>query len=180
MINLFECYPFQNIGVIVLPSVLKYPDQNFAGLDFFWKRGQEFASFPVYTMYEGDVVFGVNQALGKYFIVSKTVEQCRYETLYAQLEHIDENLQKYAIIQGDKDFVVPAKYFLGMAGTGGSGNGIRKLHIELYEVNLQTGIRKYIDPFGIYNLRGQYPQPGEFLQSLQHVWTSDLPEFIEN
>ena len=177
MLQLLENFPFQNIGISVTPSMV---GGVFSGVDYFWKRGDQYASFPVYTMYEGDVVFGVTQILGKYFIVSKTVGEYRYETVYAQLDHIDGNLQKYAIIQGDKDFMVPAKYFLGMSGTAGSGLGLRKLHIELYEKNLRTGERKLIDPYGIFGVsQRKYLQPGLSLAECHHVWITDKPNFVK-
>lgn len=183
-----EYYPFKNIGVCLAEGFSVYdgnlrdvPGRKHLGIDYVLKKSGEFVSFEVFSMFEGDVHFGVSDSWGKYFVVSKVIGECRYDVIYAHLDHINVELQKYSIIQGDRDFVVPAKYFLGMAGTTGDTKSIRQLHIELHEKNLQTGERNKLDPYGVYDrLRSRkYPQPGESLTGCNHFWTSDSPGFIQ-
>ncbi len=188
LIRLLECYPFKQIGVTIAEGFSAYdgtlrdvPGKFHGGIDYVLKKSDEFASFEVFSMYEGDVRFGVSNQWGKFFIISKQIGECRYDTIYAHLDHINEDLQKYAIIQGDKDFVVPEKYFLGLSGTTGNTKSIRQLHIELHEKNLRTGKRTQIDPYGIYDRASslKYPDPGKPLSPHAHVWREDLPEFIK-
>ena len=189
MIKLFECYPFKNLGIQIAEGFSVYdgnlrdvPGKVHLGIDYVLKKSDEFASFEVFSMYEGDVEFGVSNSWGKYFIISKTVGECRYDTVYAHLDNINVDLQKYAIIQGDREFIVPSKYYLGWSGTTGDTKNIRQLHIELHEKNLRTGQRRTLDPYGIYDRlsSGKYRDLGHVLNNLMHVWVSDSPEFIES
>ncbi len=171
LIRLLENYPFKNIGVTIAEVFLPY-----SGIDYVLKKSGEFAGFEVFTMFEGDVEFGVSNLWGKYFIVSKTIGEYRYDCVYAQLDNINEDLQKYAIIKGDRDFLVPGKYFLGWAS--GNTKTMRRLHIELFQKNLRTGERKKLNPYGTQMTGNKCPQPRESLEGFDHFWNSDEPEFV--
>jgi murein DD-endopeptidase MepM/ murein hydrolase activator NlpD len=186
-VRFLESYPFKNIGVTIAEGFSAYdgnlrdvPGRVHNAIDYVLKKSGEFVSFEVFSMYEGHVKFGVSESWGKYFIITKILEDVQYDTVYAHLDNIPDDIQKYAIIQGDKDFIIPAQYCLGMAGKTGDTKSIRQLHIELHEKNLKTGLRKKLDPYGIYDRlsSGKYPQPGALLTGPDHYWISDEPEFI--
>ena len=178
MIKLLENYPFKNIGIKIVQG-FNLEREHF-GIDYILKKGDELASFEVYNMFEGSANFGVNNKLGKYFVLAKQYGNFLYKVVYAHLDNINENLQKYAIIQGDREFIIPAKYPLGWSAKAGVTFGIRKLHIEIQLTNLETGLKQKIDPYGIYGRQESviYPQPGESLENFPHLWKTDEPEFI--
>jgi hypothetical protein len=187
MLSLLENYPFKNIGIEVAEGFVvskNNPRSALGGLpngiDYILKKQEEYVSFEVFSMYEGHIRFGVSQKWGKFFVISKTLGSFQYDTVYAHLDFINEDIQKYAIIHGDMDFIIPGKYFLGMCGKTGDTKKIRQLHIELHEKNVLTGERKKLDPYGIYDRlsSGKYPKPGELLNKLPHAWVEDYPEFV--
>lgn len=186
-IRLLENYPFKRVGVTIAEGFSAYDGTlgdiagaPHGGIDYVLNKSGEHASFEVFTMYEGAAQFGVSNSLGKYFIISTVVGDCQYDTVYAHLDNITEDLQKYAIIQGDRDFIIPARYPLGWAGKTGLAHNIRQLHLELYQKNLKTGAKRKLDPYGLYDKlsSGRYRQPGQTLRNLDHYWTTDEPEFI--
>ncbi len=187
MEKILQCYPFKDAGVKVAEGFAAYdgnlrtvPGEVHQGIDYALRKNNEFASFEVFSMFEGDVRFGVSEKLGRFFVISVETGELRYDCVYAHLDHINEDLQKYAIIRGEMDFVIPARYSLGWAGTAGSSRGVRHLHIEIHEKNLKTGQRRKLDPYGVYGRLsgGGYRQPGESLAGLDHIWISDQPDLV--
>jgi len=185
LIRLFENYPFKNTGMTVAEGFLAYsgnlrtvPGMPHGGIDYVLKKGDEFASFEIFSMYEGSVKFGVSDKYGKFFSISKIEGDFLYETVYAHIDNIPDDILKYAIIQGDKDFIIPAAYPLGWAAR--DSKNIRHLHVELHQKNLLSGVRRKLDPYGLYEkfLNNNYPQPGESLKNYDHVWVDDDPLFI--
>lgn len=188
MIKFLESYPFKNLGVTIAEEFSVYdgnlrdvPGKPHGGIDYVLKKNGEFASFEVYTMFEGHARFGVSGSWGKYFVISKFLDKFQYDCVYAHLDNITEEIQKYAIIQGDKDFIIPSGYCLGWTGTTGNTKNIRQLHLELHEKNLLTGERRKLDPYGVYDrlASNKYPQPGKSLRGLNHFWVSDEPKFAK-
>lgn len=186
-IKLLENYPFKNVGVTIAEGFSAY-DGNLGGvaaaphygIDYALKKGGEFVSFEVFTMYEGAASFGVSGRLGKYFVITAVLEGFKFDAVYAHLDNITEELQKYAIIKGNRDFIIPAGYPLGWAGKTGQAHNARHLHIELGRKNINTGERSRLDPYGIYGKlsSGKYREPGRSLAGLEHYWINDEPNFI--
>src|SRR5581483_4730855 len=99
MIKLFECYPFRNLGVKIAEGFAAYdgnlrhmPGRAHCAVDYVLRKSEEVVSFEVYNMYEGHLGFGVSQSWGKYFVVSRLVGEYRYNTIYAHLDYIPEEL----------------------------------------------------------------------------------------
>src|ERR1051326_3107620 len=158
MIKFLENYPFKWLGVKIGEGFSVYDGhlgdiagQPHLGIDYVLKKGNEFASFEVFNMFEGSAEFGVSTDLGKYFIIGKTEGDFLLQVVYAHLDNINEDLQKYAIIQGDREFIIPARYQLGWTGKTGLTHGIRQLHIEVHQKNLVTGEKQKLDPYGVYD-----------------------------
>ena len=186
MIKFLECYPFKHIGLKIAEGFSAYDGnlgdmagESHFGIDYVLKKNGEFISFEVYSMFEGALSFGVSASLGKFFTISRQIGDFRYDLIYAHLDHINEDLQKYELIRGEMDFIVPSRYFLGWSSATGLTHGIRQLHIELHGKNLVTGEKNKLDPYGVYDRlsSGKYRQPGQTLAGLNHLWISDEPEF---
>jgi hypothetical protein len=151
-------------------------------IDYVQKDGDNYLSFPVYSMHDGIAFQGYGKTWGKFVVVRKRdlIKQIGYNTLYSHLDNIPKNIPfMNSDIDNSKGILIASSTYIGDASTSGNTKGINQLHLEFHQVNMKNGITLRLDPYGTY-LRlssGLYPVPGISLKGLPHYFKNDLPGF---
>ncbi|MDO8633502.1 MAG: M23 family metallopeptidase [Candidatus Wildermuthbacteria bacterium] len=150
-------------------------------IDYVQKPGEDFSSFPVFSVHDGVVFQGEGQSWGKFVIIRDRSEVDQgYNTLYAHLDNIPSFIPFMKFdIDKSKGISLSAGSYIGQASTTGNAKGIPQLHFEFHIVDLRTGTTLRADPYGVYKRlsSGLYPQPGSSLKEVIHYWQTDNPSF---
>lgn len=150
------------------------PNTPHWGIDYVRRNENTFLQFPVFSAHSGNAFQGFGKQFGSFVIIKND----EYETLYAHLENIPQNIPfLLADTRKNKGVIIDARAYIGTAGVTRNTKSIPQLHFELHK-NVKREIVR-VDPYGVYGRlsSGLYPQPGELVNTFSY-WLSDSPSFV--
>ncbi|MBI3114895.1 MAG: hypothetical protein HYZ09_00155 [Candidatus Kerfeldbacteria bacterium] len=184
------CYPFRDERIRLVEGFAAYDGvlgdlrgDPHKGIDYVLPHGGRFRSFDVCSMHRGAAVQGRSRTWGRYVLVYAKVGGAYVRTVSAHLRTVAAAIpltpkNPPAGWIEEHACLIPAGYPLGRAGATGKTHRIIQLHLELHRRE-EDGAWEKLDPYGLNDRAssGRYPQPGEPLTRLPHLWQSDSPPF---
>lgn len=183
-------YPFgDNLGIELAEGFSAYmgklndeKGQRHGGIDYAHFINKDITTkFTVYGSHGGQAFQGQNDSWGTYVMVFDV--NMNYRSVYAHLDPFTITKQ-IPLLPGQPGgsqtlvgLAIEPGFRLGEAGVSGDTKNMPQLHFEVIYKDSETKTYYKLDPYGLYATTGRYPQPGNSLNKLPHLWVTDNPKF---